>query len=484
MASAPIASVGALPARCPACGADNRTGYRYCRKCGHPNPSAAAAPPIPDRGGPGAPAPGGGPVVPVAPGPGAVRGPRRSSDLASFLRMNAYDRFDLLALNAADLAEFLRTAEVADRPRARQISEVAGALFERVRRETGRPEEVARLVREIAHEWFRGRTEGTASWRDGVADAWGGLFYESRDPGGRWKPRLADRLYWISKGRLEPEPGRRRSLLRRTAVAVDSITLEETPEDQLAVLRTAQALLDDLADAAAGEAGFLPLPRLTDLATSSSVHDVNTALQALLPVFDAANFLLVDPTRFPDARRVLLRWPHDRSGPGAPGYQLVVAGAPAGPGAAPQATLELDTAGWPERARTPAEWADLLTRLRDSRQRLPPPPAGSYRESLGYLSLRSAMLAGPPVPALFEEVRWRDRPKGPVLFNRLLLTGSFGSEIETDRDYLEAELSLLATGKADGGADVGVWRLDARRTVRRVTSADGTVSYTVGPPET
>jgi hypothetical protein len=403
--------------------------------------------------------------------------------------MNSYDRFDLLLLNSLSLSDLVaQVASRKDRELERQFRHVAESLLPRVRRETGYREEISSLLRDLACRWSLGTAPtqplGDAPWLRWASTAWSGLFFESKVTGGRRKPRLADRLEWASHGRAEPEPALIGRLFGGAADLETPGSLAGRAPDEVVLVRVAQAILDDLAGSHRSHDASVALPHLDDLAGSVSAREVNSALQALFPSAGPDSFLFVDPSRNPGVVQCLLRWPTEGRGSSPPTYHLILRNGTPSPD-------DLDHAGaaspvpdlddWTTTARSPLEWTDLLGRLAAAGGRLPTPSASTCRQSAGYLSLRSALLAGAPVNGLFASVHWKGRPTDLVLLNQLLTGGSLAPEYDTDGDYLEAELNHLVSGDPRVGGPSGEWSLPGGLGVRRVPATDGSRRYVLMP---
>jgi len=468
-------SVEPATARCARCGAPIAAGSRFCPSCGLEMVPLTAAPTGAIAG-------------PSANPPGP---PEHRSALATFLRFNAYDRFDLLELNSMDLSEIVDEARGGSRALLHDARELAETLLGRVRRETEQKEDVTALLGDLSAHWYLRTSKDPqpldpTAWRGWATGAYSGLFYESRVPGGRRKPRLADRLLWTSRGRTGPDEGSRIHLFEKSSDLESSTTLQEASVEEILILRVAQAVLDDLAASPRTSDTIVTLSHLTSLAASATSREVNAALQSLLSTFDEGSFLLLDPGRFPGVSQVFLRWPNERLHPGVSRYDLLVSAVqspPSGPAAAaPGAPSPSEIlASWFEQVHSSPEWIEILTSLDRKRDRLPRPPArAASLRSPGYVSLRKALVEGSPATEIFERVRWKDQPRGLPMLNQLLLTGSFSSDIDTDRQYLEVELSDLAYGALRPPTDDGVWRIGGGRVVRREQAADGTTRYTVG----
>jgi hypothetical protein len=408
--------------------------------------------------------------------------------------MDADGRFDLFGLNALNLADVLREAQLADHETLHRLSKEAELLLPRVREETTSREQVARLVRLLAERWY---LESPASpspptrppWKAWATAAWGGLFYETRVPGGSRTPRLADRLLGVVEGKAGLHLPRWHLLFGGAPAEDPSPTLNGRPPDEVLILRVAQSILDDLAESPRGDAATLVLPRLTDLSESTSLRDVNAALQALLPTYDPDSFLLLDPIRTPGVALGTLRWPSERANSAGSAYQLEFMASDADDPASaasdgtdgPPGSLRFYLPKWYGPGRTRPEWIDILGAMSEKQARLPPPPSADCRQNAGYRSLRSALVSGAPATDLFDQVCWKGRPRDLPILNRLLKEGSYVPDEDTDSGYLEAELNDLTTGDPRRGGENGIWKLDGGKVVRRQVGPGGSPRYTVDP---
>jgi hypothetical protein len=411
--------------------------------------------------------------------------------------MDTDRRFDLFGLNSLSLADLLFEAQVKDHETLHLLSKQAELLLPRVRNETSSREEVAQLLRGAAERWYRESAAAPSPsdrppWPAWARAAWGGLFYESRVPGGSRTPRLADRLLWISEGKTGAHAPRWHLLFGGSSEEETSPTLNGRPPDQVLVLRVAQSILDDLAESPRGTSTTVVLPRLTDLAESVSPRDVNAALQALLPTYEQDSFLLLDPIRAPGVALCTLRWPSERANTAGSAYQIeIVASASDDLGSGSVGSTDALAGStrfylpkWYGPSRTRSEWIDILRSMAEKQTRLPPPSSAECRQNAGYGSLRNALVGGSPATDLFDQVCWKGRPRDLPLLNRLLKDGSYTPDEETDSGYLEAELNDLVSGDPRQGGDQGIWKLDGGKVVRRERGPDGSVRYAVGvdPP--
>ncbi len=474
--------------RCTFCGFSNKREFRFCRNCGRPS-SRVPVPPAP---------------ADSAPSPSPVS-PNLPPGLAAFLRFDANEHFNLLALNCVNYVQIVQEANRASRDHAHRVESHAAELLDRVRSDTEDTTETSRLLRTLAVRWYLADSSGGSEtrdspWTDWAREAYAGIFYESRAPGGRRKARLADRLLWASRGRIGPEEGRKLHLFGKAEDADDPATLEGKDPDEILLLRASQALLDDLASIARKNVSSVPLRALSEVAESASnLPQLNKQLQRLGLLPSAESFVLLDPDRDPGVGQVMIRWPNRRSNPHATQYTLSVAGFPEDVGPpdrppaapppvvaqAPSRPETFDPSVWFDRACSPEEWVQSLTALQQARGRLRPPPGGDATQRLpGYTSLRAALLATPVLADLFHVVQWRGKPYGLPILTSLLMTQSYQCESDGDLDYLDPELDALAP-TTPAGSTTGVWTVGTGRTVRREREAYGfryTMTTGVEPP--
>ncbi|MCI4361371.1 MAG: hypothetical protein L3J91_06665, partial [Thermoplasmata archaeon] len=434
---------------------------------------------------------------PGSPGPSA-RGhvwgtpivPPRSSPVARFLEMDAFSRFDLLALNALDIPEVVRSSRSADRATTRSVEQRSETLLRRVVGDTEKPADIASLVHDLVRISYRSGHDpsGAASWPARAAASWGGLFYESRDPGGRRTARLADRLVWAARGDSEPPtPGPLTRRWGRPSRVEDSPSLAGAPEQKILLLATVQSLIDDLVEQPLMDGAQLPLPRLSEMGRDRGARELNAVFSQLFPLDPEGAFVIVDPRRYPGEPRIALHRP-DEAASASPGLYVISvepAAPPApsgGPGAAPVPAPRRDPARmWDDMSVTSADWATVLSALQAAGARLSPPPPGDYRRLPGYMALRRWILDDASAGPIFDAVRWKDRPMGLILVNRLVSQRTWAPAVSTDGEYLEAELNHLVSGDPAKAPPDGLWPVRAGWNVRRVETTAGAPTYVLEP---
>ena len=109
--------------------------------------------------------------------------------------------------------------------------------------------------------------------------------------------------------------------------------------------------------------------------------------------------------------------------------------------------------------------------------RLDPPPRDNPRERPSYLELRDLVTSDVAARKTFLTVRWKGRPSGLGLLCQLLSAGSLTPEVDTDGDYLEAELEHLDKGRAERKAKDGQWKIGNGWTIVREVAKGNVRSY-------
>src|SRR5206468_1950351 len=114
------------------------------------------------------------------------------TELEKFLQLNPLEKFDLEAINSVDAQVLVGEARENKRV-LREVLRTAEALLPRVRAETEDPILVSAILRSKTLDWYR-RSSSDPGWTDTMPLRWGGIFYESRVPGGRLSRKLSTRL--------------------------------------------------------------------------------------------------------------------------------------------------------------------------------------------------------------------------------------------------------------------------------------------------
>lgn len=413
-----------------------------------------------------------------------------SEDLKSFLQMNPEERFDLEALNSLDFRAL--AYEVGKRRISREVMHQIDGLLHRVRSETEDPPLAGAILRNKALDWYH-RSPSDPEWIRTMPLRWGGIFHETRVPGGRLSPKLSARLVSL---RLEcAKASGFVGVLLRIALMIKSLRhlftrrslrnlisgsfrrgSTQPPEQPLA--QVCQAFLDDLAASARPPDRGFGMERLSELARRVGPPEVNRTLGELFPRDGTRPVVVLDARFHPDVKDVIIRSPPAKASGEAITYEL--ARLEASSNSSSQDDASAEAAGdspWTRSGLSGDEWKGILDGLQKRRGRLEPPPVDSYRNNEPYLALRKLMVADLLACKTFLSVHWKGKPSGLVLLARLLSQGNFAPEVETDGDYLEAELGHLEKGNPDSRPKDGRWDLGNGRMVVREIADGSTRTY-------
>ena len=361
----------------------------------------------------------------------------RKSAIAAFLAIDAREMFDIVALNETRLEALVEEAS-GDQLRLGELAKRAEALEIRARQETATTALVGSFVRDRAVEWFRD-SSADIGWRDTRSRRWGGLFAESRVPGGKLQPWIATRLRQLHEESVRVA-GWKASFREKLANVRSSKKGEERTRYQVLVTEVAQALLDGMAARPKEDEKPLPLVRLSELAQRWDTDTVNQALADLFGGPERGPFVILHPSRYPDCELVVVRPPPPAAHGGMRSYDLVCA--KAGVAATGSITSDpLAPAGgpWDSPTTTEAAWASHLSMLASQKSKLDPPPK-DYRSGAAFTALRSLLLRDHDSRISFLAVKWRGRPAGLPLLAQLLEDGMLEPKVSTDYEYIEAEL--------------------------------------------
>lgn len=386
--------------------------------------------------------------------------------LVAFLQMNPEEKFDLEAVNSIDPRALLEQAHGNKRV-LREVVRTAESLLPRVRAETEDPILVSGILRNKTLDWYR-RSPSDRSWAETRPLRWGGIFHESRVPGGRLSRKLSVRLTNLINQGVEASGtvaffrAGVAGLFRGSAMVAKMAKFSLGSRRPRLTQQVAQAYIDDLAaDARHGEHSH-PLMRLSELARRNGSSEVNMTLAELFP-HDAINLLtVVDPRFHPGMTALAIRVVPARNQEDGSTYDLVQGG----PDSSKESgTLDILAAEaspvspWERDGITKKDWLALLKALQKRKARLDPPPRENPRDRESYLALRELILTDSSGQKAFLAVHWKGKPSGLILLCQLLSKGSFVPEVETDGDYLEAELDYPDRGQPERGAKEGQWDL-------------------------
>jgi hypothetical protein len=401
--------------------------------------------------------------------------------LDAFLQMNPEEKFDLEIVNSIDTRAILEQAR-GDKRILHEVVRAAEALLPRVRAETEDPILVSGILRDKTLDWFR-RSPADPTWAETVPLRWGGIFYESRVPGGRLSRKLSVRLTGLigqcvdAAGTLAFLRAGVTGLFRGSAMMAKAVQFSLGSKRPRFTQQVAQAYLDDLANGGREGDSSLPLARLSDLARRNGSTEVNITLTELFPQETANLLTVIDPRFHPGKSAVSIRIVPARNQEDAATYDLIQATPRSAKksGSVDAATVDSDPRSpWEREGITKKDWALLLRELAKRKGKLDPPPRDNPRDRESYVSLKDLILTDAAARKSFLGVHWKGRPSGLVLLGELLSKESLVPDVETDGDYLEAELDHL---DQDLDGREGEWDIGHGWTVFREKGTGGVRTY-------
>lgn len=436
--------------------------------------------------------------------------------LSTFIDIDEAERFDIFEVNGTDFWG-LDKEVIRNRAAARAVMEDIDDIIARVEREISTPAACGEILRRRVLEWSR-YSASNPDWRQRARARWGGLFYESREPGRRLRPSLIDRLLRFRSVAVEGArlPGFR--VQRLMDAGGQENEGGHAPGE--VHLRASQAVLDDLANAPRSPGGAHPLVRLSELADRIGRTEVTKALADIFSSESRDMIVVLHPSRYPGADFVGIQPPPRRArGPWLT-YTLVIApvqrapavtstaagpapqrsaparAAPAGGPAAPppagrapsppavqvpaqrlfapRVTFAAPVAIFPGASIwdmptvTPEQWAAELRSTSTRGERTESPPLASYRKSAAFRALRELLLSDGEARTTFVQTAWRGKPRGLPLLAALLRDGVLQPEYETDASYLEAELEPFAARGGVPRSGQAAWKLPHGWSVQRL----------------
>lgn len=406
------------------------------------------------------------------------------SELERFLQMNPEERFDIETINSIEPQTLIAEAG-GDRRLLREIVRTAYALLPRVRAETEDPLLVSAILRSKTLDWYR-RSSADPTWGEIAPLRWGGIFYESRVPGGRLSRKLSTRLSGLITECVEAAGAGAflragfHGLFRGSKMMASMVQFGLGSKRPRLTQLVAQAYLDDLA--ATGRDGRQPLPleHLSDLARRTGSQEVNVTLTDLFPQENTTSLTVLDGRFHPGMDTVSIRIVPAKTQEDPSTYDLVHADghhalhesrhhddAPAGPSS---------SSVWDRADIEKQDWIGLFRSLQKRKVRLDPPPRDS-RERESYIGLRDLVIADPGLRKGFLAVHWKGKPTGMALLAQLLTDGTWTPDVETDSDYLEAELDNLVKGTSESRPKDGQWKLPHGWTVVREVANGNVRTY-------
>src|SRR6266540_906894 len=229
------------------------------------------------------------------PKPQASSPPERR-DLVAFLQMNPLEKFDIEAINAIDAPALVGETH-GDKRVLREVLRTAESLLPRVRAETEDPLLVSAILRAKTFDWYA-RSPSDPNWAGSMPLRWGGIFFESRVPGGRLSRKLSVRLTLLINQCVEASGAVAflragvAGIFRGSAMMAKMVQFTLGSKRPRPTQQVAQAYLDDLAATARRGDAVLPLELLSDLARRMRSSEVSMTLAELF-THDAVNGLTV-----------------------------------------------------------------------------------------------------------------------------------------------------------------------------------------------
>src|SRR2546425_5322761 len=382
-------------------------------------------------------------------GPSRAKGSPASgpTEIEKFFQLNPEEKFDLEAANLIDAPKLVEEAR-GDKRVLRDVLRTAEALLPRVRAETEDPLLVSAILRNKTLDWVR-RSPSDSSWAETMPLRWGGIFYESRVPGGRLCRKLSTRLAGLitlcveASGAVAFLRAGVTGLFRGSAMIAKIVQFGLSSKRPRHVQQVAQAHLDDLAANRCAGKQPLPLERLSEVARRTGSAEVNITLVELFSQEGTGTLIVLDPRFHPGMDPVTIRVVAPKSQDDAATYDLVHGGVRATreSAAAEDASAEATTASpWERSDMTKKEWLGMFKSLAKRKERLEEPPGENSRDRESYIGLRDLVLADASVRQAFLAVHWKCTPRGLALLGQLLSAGTLVPRFATDAAFRGANL--------------------------------------------
>ena len=407
------------------------------------------------------------------------------SELRTFLRMNPEEEFDIESINSIDMHALVKEARVEKRF-LRATVHTAETLLPRVRAETEDPLLVGAILTVKTLAWYL-KSTADPDWAEFTPLRWGGIFYESRSPGGRLRRKLSTRLTDLiedcvnASGTTAVLRAGFSGMFRGSKQVKSAVQFALGSKRPRLTQQVAQAYLDDLAANPRKGDAPLPLAHLSDVAKRNSSTEVNNTLSELFRPESSRALMVLDPRFHPGMNALTIQVVPAKNIEEGSTYDLVQRETgplrdSAGHGAAGDAPLI--TAPWDRTGVTQKDWLKILKNLEKHKTRLEAPPPENHRERESYISLRNLLLTDASARKAFVAVHWKGRPSGLPLLTELLSAGTWIPEADTDGDYLEAELDYLSRQEGGSSTHEGDWTIGHGWTVNREIQPGAVRAYT------
>jgi len=412
-----------------------------------------------------------------------------TSELKTFLRMNPEEGFEIEAVNSIDTRALVEEARQ-DKRLLREAARTAEALLPRVRAETEDPLLVGAILSDKTLAWYR-KSAADPDWAEFTPLRWGGIFYESRAPGGRLRRKLSTRLVDLinecvnASGTTAVLHAGFSGLFRGSKNVKSVLQFALGSKRPRLTQQVAQAYLDDLAANPRSGEQPLPLEHLSDLARRTASAEVNNTLAEIFHPENNRSLTVLDPRFHPGMNALTIRVVPGRNTEEASTYDLVqneVSRARESGAARDAANGGAPGSPWDRQGLTDKDWLKLLKALEKRKARLDAPPAENHRDRESYLALRDLLISDSSARKPFLAVRWKGRPSGLPLLVQVLSEGTLVPEADTDGDYLEAELDHLDRQHAGRASNDGAWTIGHGWTVTREIRPGAVRVYTARAP--
>src|SRR5256712_6170654 len=305
------------------------------------------------------------------------------TELEKFFQLNPEEKFDLEATNLIDAPKLVEEARGEKRV-LREVLRTAEALLPRVRAETEDPLLVSAILRNKTLDWVR-HSPSNSAWPETMPLRWGGIFYESRVPGGRLCRKLSTRLARPitpcveASGAVAFLRAGVTGLFRGSAMMAKMVQFGLSSKRPRHVQQVAQAYLDDLAANRCVGKQPLPLERLSEVARRTGSAEVNITLVELFSQEGTGTLIVLDPRFHPGMDPVTIRVVSPKTQDDAATYDLVHGGVRAvrESAASEDASAEAaPTSPWERSDMAKKEWLELFQALAKRRERLRGAPVG------------------------------------------------------------------------------------------------------------
>src|SRR2546428_11671213 len=268
---------------------------------------------------------------------------------------------------------------------------------------------------------------------------WGGIFYESRVPGGRLSRKLSTRLANLialcveASGTVAFLRAGVAGIFRGSAMMAKMVQFGLSSKRPRHVQQVAQAYLDDLASNRCVGKQPLPLERLSEVARRNGSAEVNITLVELFSQEGTGTLMVLDPRFHPGMDPVAIRVVAPKTQDDAATYDLAHSGVRPGreSGDANEVTSEASLASpWERSDMTRKDWLSLFKALEKRKERLGAPPPENSRDRATYIGLRDLLFTDSVVRRAFLGRHWQGRAGRLERLCELRSAGLQGPEVD------------------------------------------------------